>query len=265
MTFQAFIDDSHSENGAFVLGGHIASAESWAEFSKEWGALLRSAGTIATNGIYHFKMSEMALYPHRMERVPAFYWVIEKYVLMSLSCKINLGDFDRAKKQVQNLMLDLRYKVDFDSLESPYRFAFRCLIDMFHNHRTAIRKIIPLDQKVDFVFDDQSEKRVILAAWSDYIAERPDEIRDYYGTQPRFENDQEFLPLQAADFWAWWVREWYEEDAVDLPEKMEKFDFGKWKGEIRPSVAISFNEEQIAEALLGLAIEHAVYAKLEGD
>jgi len=66
MVLQAYIDDSYKRNGEFVLAGHIATAESWAKFAKEWEALLPSAGTLASNGNYHFKMSEMAANPERM-------------------------------------------------------------------------------------------------------------------------------------------------------------------------------------------------------
>jgi hypothetical protein len=35
LVLQAFIDDSRGDNGLFVLAGHIASTESWAQFAKE--------------------------------------------------------------------------------------------------------------------------------------------------------------------------------------------------------------------------------------
>ena len=85
-------------------------------------------------------------------------------------------------------------------------------MDHFHQQgREALQDLIPLTEKVDFYFDDQTEKSIILRGWDDFVAEMPDdEIKQYYGATPRFENDQDFLPLQAADLWAWWVREWYE-------------------------------------------------------
>ena len=85
MIWQAYIDDSWKPNGTFVLAGYIATAENWAHFAKEWDALLPSGGTLAKSGRYHFKMAEMATNPTRMERVPAFYWVIENHVQVALS------------------------------------------------------------------------------------------------------------------------------------------------------------------------------------
>ncbi len=95
VNFQAFFDDSRTTNGEFVLAGHIATAEQWAEFTKEW-ALLLPLATKAKNGRYHFKMSEMAS-SDRMKHVQAFYRVIEKYVALSVSCRMNQADFVRGR------------------------------------------------------------------------------------------------------------------------------------------------------------------------
>lgn len=33
---QAYIDDSYNEDGTFVLAGHVATADAWEAFSREW-------------------------------------------------------------------------------------------------------------------------------------------------------------------------------------------------------------------------------------
>jgi hypothetical protein len=96
MVLQAFIDESCSEGGGFVLGGYIAPVEAWAEFSKEWELLLPSTMR-GNNGKHRFKMSEMA---RHMDRVPPFYRVIEKYASMSVFCRINIGDLRRATDRI---------------------------------------------------------------------------------------------------------------------------------------------------------------------
>ena len=55
LTYQAFIDDSYTHGGEFVLAGHVATAENWAKFAAEWENLLPS-GTLGKIG-YHFKMA----------------------------------------------------------------------------------------------------------------------------------------------------------------------------------------------------------------
>lgn len=57
---QAYVDESETEDGALALGGLISTPERWAEFTREWEAMLKH-GTLASSGDYHFKMSEMAI------------------------------------------------------------------------------------------------------------------------------------------------------------------------------------------------------------
>jgi hypothetical protein len=84
MVFQAFMDESHTESTTYVLGGYIADAEVWAKFAKDWEELLPLTYRSKKTGKYRFKMREMV---KRMEHVPAFYALIEKHDLFSLSCK----------------------------------------------------------------------------------------------------------------------------------------------------------------------------------
>jgi hypothetical protein len=257
LNFQAFIDESETPNGEFVLGGHIAAPEAWALFAKEWEELL-PFGTLADNSKhYHFKMSEMAMTRERMQRVRPFYNIIEKHVLVSMSVRLNITDFERAQRRaVDFLVNNMKIVIDFGFWTNPYYFAFRMLVDRFHAEHQLFAKALHSDRNVDFIFDDRSEKAPILAAWDEYKSRQEAHIRDRFGATPRFENDREFLPLQAADLWVWWVRKWYEDDPGPSPAKMEALDFEEWSGRKRSIVAISGDEEQIFEYFKTLAMEN---------
>lgn len=84
---------------------------------------------------------------------------------------------------------------------------------------------------------------------------RSPSIRQRYGLAPIFRDDREFLPLQGADLWAWWVRKWYDEGA---PSKMADPDFGIWKAnrERHVKLAIEFDEEALVDSLLSVAADH---------
>ncbi|MDE8650971.1 DUF3800 domain-containing protein [Novosphingobium album (ex Liu et al. 2023)] len=84
--------------------------------------------------------------------------------------------------------------------------AFYFFMNQFHfgRHEPSVARVIDPNVRVDFVFDDRGEKRKILEAWDRYIAPH----RDRFGAFPSFQNDMEFLPLQAADLIAWWVGKW---------------------------------------------------------
>jgi hypothetical protein len=72
-----------------------------------------------------------------------------------------------------------------------------------------VEEVLTAGEKIDFIFDEQTEKKVIYRIWDEFAETRPDSYRVTLGNTPRFENDQDFLPLQAADFWAWWARKWH--------------------------------------------------------
>jgi hypothetical protein len=115
-------------------------------------------------------------------------------------------------------------------------------------NKLATLEIIPIDEKIDFIFDTRSEGKFILKAWEDFLEKRP-ESREFYGQHPRFEDDIEFKPLQAADFWPWWVREWHEEDNSPTPDKMRVMDFGSWKGTRTAFIHFSLDEQFIFDTL----------------
>ncbi len=249
MVFQAFIDDSKDEDGTFVLAGHIAPAESWAKFARDWERMLPH-GTLAPNGTYHFKMNEMAWLPERMARVPGFFRIIEEHVTMSVSCAVNMREIENAKKRIWAPCAT----IDWTFLSNPYLVAWRLLLDTFHHDRLGLlANILPLSEKVDFIFDRQTEQKYVLAAWDAYLANRSVEIKALMGATPRFEDDQDFLPLQAADFWAWWSRKWHVEGTQ---EKADRCDFGTFKG-IRhpyPKLALHLTEDDAVRILLEMTV-----------
>jgi hypothetical protein len=146
MVLQAFVDESSTDGSTYVLAGYVASAAVWAQFAKDWEELLPLA-TLGPNNTRRFKMSEMAMLDERMERVPAFYKVIERHDLIRLSCKINVADLERAKARISvqdNIPLHWGY------IHNPYSMSFRCLMDMFHNYREKLNPLFPVGQKIDF-------------------------------------------------------------------------------------------------------------------
>jgi hypothetical protein len=253
MVFQAFIDDSATQNGVFVLAGHVASKDVWAKFSKDWEEIL-PYGLLDKNGRYYFKMSEMAQTKERMERVGAFYKIIDNHDLLAISCKIDIADLKNAISRLWTI----GQSIDWGPYDDPFFFSFRALVDSVHAQRQQM-PWLP-EEKIDFIFDDQSQKRLILKSWEKYVATRDENIREWFGATPRFEDDREFLPLQAADLWAWWVREWHERGKpMSVDENGSKMILGRISSQAialnrrNGSIIIEYNEDQIVENLLGVA------------
>jgi len=119
--------------------------------------------------------------------------------------------------------------------------------------------MFPIDGRVDFYFDTDSNENLVRSVWDDYLARRPAEYRDSYGRKPEFHSDEEFLPLQAADFRAWWVRKWALELGPDrISEGAYPFNVGAKK--IR-HVIMTLHKDQIQPIVakaVGVAIQEAV-------
>src|SRR5262249_20046055 len=123
---QGFIDESVSDE-EFVLGGYIAPAAVWVQFSKDWEELLPLALRDRA-GKHYFKMSEMAA--RRMDRVPAFYAIVDRYSeLIPISCRMNLGEFASAQQRLANLARSVDWEFHLGNWTNPYFFLFRLMLD----------------------------------------------------------------------------------------------------------------------------------------
>lgn len=218
MVFQAFLDDSRKDD-FFVLAGYLASAERWAAFAEDWERLLPLA-KLGTSGKRRFKMREMFVSDEGKEDTAAFYRVIEDHVAGAISITLRISEMERAMARV---------RVDGEPIGwpgwTPYHYAFRALMDGLHGEKHVFNELMPIDEPIDFIFDRQAEASTLLSLWDRYVESAPPDIRKRYGSMPRFEDDEDFLPLQAADLWAWAVRWWAENG---IPEKAVNPDFGKW-------------------------------------
>jgi hypothetical protein len=158
----------------------------------------------------------------------------------------------------------MNWEADLLNWANPYYYSFRLLLDIFHQQKDALDPPIPVAEKVDFIFDDRPEKKFIRQAWDDILEGKEPEERKHYGSDPLFEKDRDaFVALQAADFWAWWVREWYEEDCHAPPTKMENFDFGLWRGRKRAFLSIFQTEDEILENFQKIGIQNIIKGNVD--
>ena len=164
-------------------------------------------------------MSEMAGNPERMGRVPLFSEAIDRHIHDFISCRMNLAEFAEAHNRFEIFARVMGWSVDFGKFLNPYNFTFWILLKAFHKDREKFTSHIPIDEKVDFYFDNRSEKKSLLDAWDKFLPKLDHAERARYGATPRFEDDQEFLALQASDFWAWWVRESVQRRCTEMPDR----------------------------------------------
>jgi hypothetical protein len=127
---------------------------------------------------------------------------------------------------------------------NPYLLAFRGLTDVINRRRKEFDQVVRSDERIYFIFDERSEKTKIIQAWDTIRESLPKEESALYAPNPRFENDQDFLPLQAADLWAWWLRVWR------TSAEINQFQF-PWESErdVPPKLLIEFDEDGLIEYL----------------
>ncbi|MDR3713989.1 MAG: DUF3800 domain-containing protein [Puia sp.] len=201
-------DDSSQPNPPiYVLGGYLAHLSDWAEFSTDWGNVLQAAPALSrlkTSNIRHELGSEKAA----NEKLSALYHVIEKHIkyaaAISIDTRIIKNVFDPKDKM---------------STHPFYAMASILITDVAR----MLRELGVQYSEIDFVFDDQMlEKGRFLDAWA--FSQRTmansidQDIRKILKHTPIFANDEDMLPIQAADMLVWKIRRMYHQqrDKADI-------------------------------------------------
>lgn len=194
---EAFVDESEHD-GLFVMAGYVASREDWESFSREWQAVL-DLDDHQNKPMPRLKMSTMAR-SRAYRRAELFYRVIERHVSAAFSISIPRDDLDAAVAEFNWP----EWVVDQDRMTNPYYFAFRCV------QEGLARVLRPFNLKgpVQFTFDSHTSGPLCLDHWDLLKASCTPEIASTFAGQPLFRKEEEQLPLQAADLYAFWVRKW---------------------------------------------------------
>jgi uncharacterized protein DUF3800 len=209
---QACIDDSGNEptKPHFILAGFVAPAANWLALADEWRAALNEQPKLE-----YFKMNEAALLKgqfdpkkgwdeaKRDDRLIAFTRIIKKYVRIRIHAKIKHANFD---KYIKSIPVPKRMLFT----DSPYTLLFQQIILAM-----AVRgDLYGVNQPVDFIFDQQvgfSEE--ITDQWPQFnetirLSSRSD-LPALVGKLPEFRDEKCYLPLQAADLYAWQMRNYF--------------------------------------------------------
>jgi len=199
---QAYLDES-VKDGLLVLGGYIATAEKWALFSDKWSELLgmRSEHFPLLD---EFHMSEMRSTPERRELTAAYYRIIEEHVDAAVACVIDIKALNDAFKEFilppeASPLLQFR---------NPYCNAFAQLIPKLAHARQQHVVLEHIEGELDLVLDASSNMRWCIEGWSDYVSIMTKQFRQVLGGPPIYRDSRKTMPLQAADLWCYWIREW---------------------------------------------------------
>ena len=205
----AFIDDSASEGSPpmFVLGGYVASAETWAAFSDDWRAALagppkqkyvkyiEAMGKRPKGQFYGWNRNDI------FARMSKYRAIIEKHNLAGFSISFRVDHLRDTHATLPKRWLN------------PYYTAVAALMPELA--RALPDFGLPREQ-LDLIFDEQVMEKVrVLQVWEDLRRhaetasanlDPPDILTRILKNSPRWDNDINELPLQAADMQVTWRR-----------------------------------------------------------
>ncbi len=217
MVLQPVIDDSgKGEKPVFVLAGFVLSLYMWTVFADQWKTILD-----AHPQIEYFKMKEAANFNGQFANFSTNQrdMKVEKLVSLIMDHKpLALRHVTQQEAYERTFKEKFAKKVDYPYFLSYYGLIGTLLKYQIENewHRNDIS---------DFIFDEQgSESDWVQKAWSFAVKALPEGFGSLIGEKPRHRNDRTFLPLQAADLFAWHVRRCYAEQS-----RGKEFSDPNWK------------------------------------
>lgn len=199
-------------------------------------------------GLRVFKHRQMK---RHHEALATFYSIINRHVEMSVACIVNRRDIEAAIARVDIPHVE---DMDWSSFRNPYYVTFRFLMDNFHRAQRDSSELLPIREPVDFYFDTSAHKRQIISGWETYLEACDPSLRQWFGGDPKFERDDEFLPLQAADFNAGTTRLWLKEHGLEAVET-GRGEFGFVPAGHRQihHLVLSISEDDMARAFVAIA------------
>lgn len=187
---QVFFDDSCiGQPPLYCLAGVTSNARVWADFSDAWQAALDIHPKIE-----YWKTSTAMFRPQdfgltreqRNERLSILMNLLNSHDIVKFACTVDHDDF-----------------VDIWGHDKPYMFMLplvaRELGDIMADYAPA--------QPIDWIFDSQPEHVAeVSSCWQEYYETAPPKYKEFLKNIPRFADEKEVLPIQAADLFAWIMR-----------------------------------------------------------
>lgn len=247
MMWQGYFDES-VKGDWFVIAGYFARVDQWAAFAEEWAKMTRKYGRIDRAGNWHIHMSE---HNRNDESLSAFRRTINDYALSGVAVAVRPTDFKKAVSRLIGFRSGHFIPLKGNLLRNTYLFSFEMLLDCIS--RTALDGLHRLNEidlncdSIEMIFDEGHNETVIRDAWEGFKGMRKThELPNIFSLKPHFKDDKVFLPLQAADFLAYWVRE--RVNAVNRPSDIEGrpiFPFGNDEDKRVPIKVFVLDEEQL--------------------
>jgi hypothetical protein len=205
---QGYFDDSGNDAGShwYVLAGFLASVEQWKSIADAWAEALKR------EELPYFKMSQAMALDGPFKR--GWTAALRDKLILELVDIIAAVNPWRIECFVYRQHFDTFVKglLESDTFNDPYFVLFYQIVLSV----AANAKRIGWSSDCDFIFDEQGKLGDLAVSkwdWMKQNIERENEglrsidVASRLGSPPVFRDDIKFQPLQAADMFAWLVRD----------------------------------------------------------
>lgn len=198
---QVCIDDSRTEPNQgpdFILAGYLATDQQWPVFSDDWRAWCRTKPEIQYLKGKHAYRREKEFkgwtLEQRDEKLLGFVSLISKHQLTAVKARISHAEFAENFSFIQIAGRSV--------LEQPPYTAASAV------QAAVLGKILEsgIQEKVQFIFDeDVVTRKELESGYRSMLTQFPQVAADLVAHKPEFKDDKEFMPLQAADLFAYYI------------------------------------------------------------
>ncbi|WP_298261141.1 DUF3800 domain-containing protein [Bradyrhizobium sp.] len=249
---QAHIDDSgwDGKSPVFVLAGYVSTTERWQTFSEEWQHVLsqekpRALATFKMKHAVQLKNRKSPFYgwseKDRDNRLVELTKVIKRNVMHGFISVVPIEPYQRI----------MTGKFNLEALDRPYFLSFfGVMTALLH-----LTKHLYASDKIEFIFDtqDNESRCVLMKEYERFISLAPNGMKELASGFPRFQKDEDTLPLQAADMIAWHARRYYyDQYAGKDPTKEPSNVFFANLFEPEHDIFDGWTEEKIQQAAIEL-------------
>ena len=217
LNLQAVIDDSgKGVPPVYVLAGFVLSEYKWTIFAEHWQSILNKPPNVS-----YFKMQEAA-------------GLRKEFLRFSTKQRdAKVGELVKLITDYRPLaLIDVMPQDVYESifkgkiakgLDYPYFLPYHEIMGTLWRYQ--YNKDWHPDEKVEFIFDEQGkESELSQRLWPFTANDVPDAVKKFVGKAPIHRNEKEFLPLQAADLFAWHVRRHHE-----CPDNNQDYLVSAWR------------------------------------
>jgi len=203
----AYIDDSgwDGKSPVFVLAGYLSSTEKWSAFSDEWRAVRdlqepRPLPYLKMADAYQLKKRTSVFYgwteDERDARLKKFCPVINRHVEHGIAIVVPI---EAHRKYFRGLFAP-------EALDRPYFLSFFSLASLI----AAVVRKVGYGEKVELIYDTQENesKSFFMEQFEKFMQAAPPSAAGLFNI-PKWEDDKDVLPLQAADMLAWHIRRYF--------------------------------------------------------